>query len=142
MFYDECDLKSIIFSDESKFNLFYSDGKVSVRRETGSGLKIYNITPTVKHGGGSIILWGCFSYYGFGKLIFIDGKIDSTKNVNILAQNIRDSARSMNINDSIFQQDHDPKHTSKPTKEYFRRNNINVLPWAPQSPDLNPIETL
>lgn len=139
MFMDECDLKSIIFSDESKFNLFYSDGKVSVCREPGLGLKLNNLTPTVKHGGGSIMVWGCFSYYGIGKLIVIDGKMDSTKYVNILARNLRESARSMNLDDFIFQQDNDPKHTSKLTKEYFRRNNINVFPWAPQSPDLNPI---
>ena len=45
-------IKKIIFSDESKFNLFYSDGKVSVWREPKTGLNHEHITPTVKYGGG------------------------------------------------------------------------------------------
>ena len=54
-------IKSIIFTDESKFNLFYSDGKVSVWREPGTGLKSEHLNKTVKHGGGSVMVWGCFS---------------------------------------------------------------------------------
>ena len=41
-----------------------------------------------------------------------------------------------------FQQDCDPKHTSKAAKEWFTTNNVKVLEWPPQSPDLNPIENL
>ncbi len=35
-------LKTIVFSDESKFKLFYSNGKVSVRREPIKGLEYKN----------------------------------------------------------------------------------------------------
>ncbi len=35
-----------------------------------------NATPTVKHGGGNIMLWGCFSGKGTGQLHCIKGPMD------------------------------------------------------------------
>jgi hypothetical protein len=61
-----------MFSDESKFNLFYADRNLKVWREPGQGLKEEFLLPTVKHGGGSIMVWGCFSYKGAGRLEIID----------------------------------------------------------------------
>ena len=62
--------------------------------------------------------------------------------VDILSRNLFESANEMGLSSFIFQQDNDPKHTSRLAKEFFTENNITVLDWPAQSLDLNPIEYL
>ncbi len=42
----------------------------------------------------------------------------------------------------VMQQDNNPKHTSHSTKEWLKKNKVNVLERLSQSPDLNPIQML
>ena len=128
----EREVKRIVFSDESKFNLLYSDGKASVWREPGSRLKKANVTETKKFGGGSVTVWACFSYYGIGRLTFIDGIMDAPKYVSILASCLPPSLGSMGISEFIFQQDNDSKHTAKLTKRFLWNRGINKQKkWRP-----------
>lgn len=142
LFMDELSCKKIIFSDESKFNLFGSDGKPFTWREPADKLKNSNVIKTLKYGGGSIMVWGCFSYHGVGKLVLIDGIMTGERYVDILSRSLKQSAIQMGLNDFFFQQDNDPKHTSRIAKDYFEHENIKLLRWPAQSPDLNPIENL
>jgi transposase len=41
-----------------------------------------------------------------------------------------------------FMQDNAPCHTANVVKAFMAQNDIEVLPWPPQSPDMNPIENL
>ena len=42
----------------------------------------------------------------------------------------------------IFQQDGATAHTAHSVSDWFKEQNIQVLPWCARSPDLNPIENL
>ncbi len=63
----------VLWSDESKVNLFDSDGVQHVWRRPGEEYQENCALPTVKHGGGSIMVWGCMSAAGTGELQFIEG---------------------------------------------------------------------
>ena len=138
----EVKAKTIIFSDESKFNLFYSDGQQHVWRKPKTGLENKHIQKTIKGGGGSVMVWACFSHEGIGRIHIIEGVMNGAMYVDILSRNLFESANEMGLKTFIFQQDNDPKHTSKLAKEFFSENEITVLDWPAQSPDLNPIEHL
>ncbi|KAI4293360.1 hypothetical protein PAPHI01_2634 [Pancytospora philotis] len=140
--FTERELQSIVFSDESKFNLLQSDGKVSVWRGPCSRYDRKHIVETKKFGGGSVMVWACFSYGGVGKLVFIEGIMDAYKYVNILATALPPSLEQMGLTEFIFQQDNDAKHTAKVTKRFFENRSIRVMPWPAMSPDMNPIENL
>ncbi|GFX80625.1 transposable element Tcb2 transposase [Trichonephila clavipes] len=51
--------KKVIFTDESKFNIFGSDGRRTVWRKPNTALDPKNLRPTIKHGGDSVMLRAC-----------------------------------------------------------------------------------
>ncbi|GFW16686.1 transposable element Tc1 transposase [Trichonephila clavipes] len=102
----------VIFSDERKFNIFGSDVRRMVWRKPNTSYHPKHTIPTVKHGGGSVMVWGCMAASGVGKLVFIDGIMHKMAYLNILQNNLKESADKWGlVSNFIFQQDNDPKHT-------------------------------
>ena len=56
----------VLWSDEMKINSFGSDGFKHVWQRPCEGYKDKCIMPTVKHGGGNVMVWGCMSATGVG----------------------------------------------------------------------------
>ncbi|GFV08756.1 transposable element Tcb1 transposase [Trichonephila clavipes] len=83
---------AVNFSNESKFNNFESDGRQYVWRKPNTELEKQHLTPTVKHGGGSVLVCSCMAENGVGKLCFIDGIMTARTYINILRHNLQSSA--------------------------------------------------
>ncbi|GFY02949.1 transposable element Tcb2 transposase [Trichonephila clavipes] len=102
-----------------------------------------SVLPTLKYGGGNVMVWGCVAHNGAGNLAFIDNKMNALAYSDVLRRNLLDSAKKLSMeNTFIFQQDNDPKHTAIVTKTWLLYHAPRRLETPPQSPDLNHIENL
>ncbi len=138
---DEDYWDSILWSDETKINVFGTDGFKTVWCRKGEEYNEKCMVPTVKHGGGSVLMWGCMSAAGVGELYFIDGIMNSQMYCSILKEKMLPSLRALGRR-ALFQHDNDPKHTSKATVGFLKKNRVKVIQWPSMFPDLNPIEHL
>lgn len=139
--------QNIIFTDESRFCLHKSDGRTRVWRKPGEKYHKQCVNTTVKFGGGSAMFWGCFSWWGVGPLVLVEGNMNSDDYVNILSRDFIPWANELAINypdepRPTFQQDLAAIHTSEYTAWWMKTHGFDVLDWAAHSPDLNPIEHL
>ncbi|GFW26045.1 transposable element Tcb1 transposase [Trichonephila clavipes] len=101
------------------------------------------IVLTVKFGGGSIMVWGCFSWFGLGPLVPVIGNMNSEMYVDIL-----DNAALKTLWEYFgegpfpFQQDNCSIHPSRLAQMWFDEMGVPKLDWPSQSPNLNLTEHL
>ena len=66
----ETSWNKVLFADESKFDIFGSDGRIIVLRRNNEELHSKNLVRRVKHG---VLVWGCISASGLDNFAIIDG---------------------------------------------------------------------
>ncbi len=76
----------VLWSDETKIHLFGSDDVKHVWRQPVEEYKDKCVLPTIKHGGGSVMLWGYMSAAGTGE--FIEGTMNANMYCDILKQSM------------------------------------------------------
>ena len=99
--------------------------------------------PTVKYAGGSVLVWGCFTRRGVGKLCVLHRIMDRFYYRDILEENLFPSIDHFKFGrQSHFMHDNDRKHTSGLVKHCLKQKRTQTLPFKSFSSDLNPIENL
>ncbi|KAK3556120.1 hypothetical protein QTP70_005600 [Hemibagrus guttatus] len=118
----------VLWSDETKIELFGINSSRCVWRRRNAAYDPKNTIPTIKHGGGNITLWECFSAKGTGQLHRIKRTMDGAMCRQILGENLLPSDRALKMGRGwVFQHDNDQKHTAKATKGCLKKQHIKVL---------------
>lgn len=133
--------RSILWSDESVFTVTGTNfGKV--RRPRNSDRHDPRYTVTRERHPDSLMVWGCFSYYGVGNLVFFEKgvTVNSERYLDLLHDNLETCFDKCSA--ETFMQDGAPCHRATVVKEWLDMCAVPYLDWPPNSPDLNPIENL
>ena len=134
--------QNVIFSDESRFLLHRSEGRMRFYRRRNERYADACVHECDKFGGGAVMVWGGITHNGRTELKIIEGNLNSVR--------YRDEILSPSVlpfitrhgNRHTFQQDNARCHIARLSMQFLAQNNIIVLPWPALSPDLSPIEHL
>jgi hypothetical protein len=104
------------------------------------------LMPSVKHGGGNVVVWGSFGGGKVGYLYRVKGILKKEGYHSILQRHVIPCGRCLIGDYFLLQQDNDLKYSSKLRTNYSGKKQsagiLSIMEWPAQSPDLNPIELL
>lgn len=131
--------RSVVFSDESRFLLFFHDGRCRVYRRRGERYCDPCIFQKKSFGGGGVMVWAAIRHGWKSELVFINGNLTAQRYIdNVLAPQIVPHFAENPL--LTFMHDNARPHTARASQQFLHEHNVEVLPWPPVSPDLNPIE--
>jgi hypothetical protein len=133
--------ESVIWSDETTVRQRPQGKDIEIRVHSSVKKEDLPVNAQVHSGGFSVMFWGCFSKVGLGPLVALEGNMTGEKYVELLRDTILPELEAAN-RPMTFMEDNAPCHTANVVKAFMRENDIDVLDWPPQSPDMNPIENL
>ncbi|GFX20071.1 transposable element Tcb1 transposase [Trichonephila clavipes] len=133
------DWQQVVFSDESRFNLWHHDSRIRVRRYAGER---HIPECIIEHHSGrapGVMVWGAIAYHGRSQLLRIVGNLISTRYINEVLQ-AQAIPFQQGLPGVVYQQDNARPHVAKTVKSYLDSQQVPLLPWPAYSPDMSPIE--
>lgn len=131
---------NVMFSDESRFS-FHPDGRrIRVWRQPGSAERLHHVQEVHSYRGGTVMVWAGVMMDRRTQLVFLEENMNHNVYLNSVLHPIVRPFANAHGEHFIFMQDNARAHVARAVSEWFRQEEISVLPWPAQSPDLNPIE--
>ncbi|KAL4467943.1 hypothetical protein ABPG72_022857 [Tetrahymena utriculariae] len=87
-----------------------------------------------------IMIWAAIHRDGPLDLQFIEGTMNQDKYLEVLENFFIDKNHLNYAQNSYFQQDNSTSHKTQKILNFFTQNQINLLQWPANSPDISPIE--
>ena len=134
-------LRSVLFTDESKFCVDFNDGRRRVWRQKNERFSDCCVAEHDRFGGGSVMVWGGISIEGSTELWIIrNGALTGIRyRDEILHPIVRPFAGAMGA-EFLLMDDNARPHRANIVNQYLEAETIERMDWPSKSPDLNPIE--
>ena len=143
-------MHGVVFSDESRFNLYHNDGRVQVYRRNGERYTNNGIVERDRFGCGGVLVWGAIFYNFRSRLLVIYGNLTARGYIDeILRPELVPLVRRKRI-PMLSQQDNARPHMARLTQDIastfflgrrdhriFIRSNTYGMSWAVAFVDVN-----
>jgi DDE superfamily endonuclease len=150
------DWKKVIWSDESSIWIGANPWRQWVIHSPGQRLNPKYVKKSFKSAQVKVMVWGCFTGNRLGPLIVCEeGGISADEYEDILYDSLfsliddlleppeEPGTIQVATQDTyLFMQDNAPCHKAQEVLDFLEENQVPIMVWLPQLPDLNPIENL
>ena len=126
-----------IFSDESRFSLYHSDGRVRVRRRQEEKLIDASVQPNNGNRGPSVMVWGAIHHGGRSELVVVDGAMNRHWYIQILRNQMLPWATGLFGRNFSYVQDNASPHTARDMAAFLDQQDVEVIDWPARSHEPN-----